>query len=158
MKLLTAIFFVCFGCVSMAADQKSLLPSGEITPETPSIESAYPGEVYVQRTIEPGSDTIHYEVRVYAPEVRDMKSASSWWEIALVVRDQKGIDLVSTRIETSGAAHVPPNMNEFRSFYFSIHKSLEATTCVNIGRYNGLRVIFTRYKLPQKSIDHAKAH
>ena len=158
MKLHLAL--ISLGCLSLAvgADQQSLFPSGEITAETPSIETAYPGDVYVQRSVEPGNETVTYEVRIYSPDLTDTKRISSLWEVALVVRDQKGTELVSTRIECSGVSHIPPNKNEFRSFYFAIHKSLEATSVVNIGRHNGLRVLFTRYKLPMKSVDHPKAH
>ena len=154
------VALISLGCLTIAvgADQQSLFPSGELTAETPSIEAAYPGDVYVQRTIEPSNETVSYEVRIYSADVTDTKRISSLWEVALVVRDQKGTELVSTRIESSGVSHIPPNKNEFRSFYFTVHQSLEATSVVNIGRHNGLRVLFTRYKLPMKSIDHPKAH
>jgi hypothetical protein len=154
------IALILLGCLSIAvgADKQSLFPSGEITSETPSIEVAFPGDVFVQRTLNPTSKTVSYEVRIYSSEVTDMRRISSLWEVALVVLDQKGAQLVSTSIASSGVSHIPPNKNEFRSFYFTIHESLEATSVVNIGRHNGLRVLFTRYKLPMKSIDHPKAH
>jgi hypothetical protein len=158
MKPLIALLFIGCPLLAIGGDLQSPLPSGEITTETPSIENAYPNEVYVKRTTEPSNDTISYEVRIYAAEAIDTKRISSHWEVALVVRDQQEKDLISTRVDVSAISTTPPNTNEFRSFFFTIHKSLEATTVVNIGRDNGLRVLFTRYKLPMKSIDHSKAH
>ncbi len=155
----TLIFVWCaLSSTVSGKDLLSLFPSGEITAETPSLESAYPDQIYVQRTLQPSGDVVEYVVRIYADEMAGTTRIGSLWEVALVVSDEKGIQLVSTRVEVSGTAHIPPNKNEFRFFIFSINKNLEKTTVINIGRHNGLRVLFTRYRLPLKSVDHPKAH
>ncbi len=143
---------------TFAADPQSLFPMGGVTDETPSLESAYPNEVYIARTVESRAGVVHYEVRFYAPELLDAKSFSAMLEVAIVVCDERGAQLLSTHVVISGASHIPPSREEFRSFRFSVHESLERTTVINIGRYTGMRVIFTKYRLPLKAIDHPKAH
>ena len=123
------------------------------------MESAYPGQIYIQRTQQGFSDgAVDYEVRVYADETTVAPRLSAFTEIVLVVSDESGVQLVSAQIEFSEPVSISPNKNKFRSFSFSIRKGLEKTTVINVGRYNGARMLFTRYRLPLKSIDHPKAH
>ena len=143
---------------TFAADLQSLVPLGGVTDETPSLESAYPNEVYIARTADPNGGAVHYEVRVYAPELLDVKRNSAMLEVAIVVCDERGTKLLSTHVEVSGVAHIPPSKEEFRLFSFSVHESLERTTAINIGRYNSMRVLFTKYRLPLKAVDNPKAH
>ena len=98
-----------------------------------------------------------YEVRVYAPELLDGKSLSAMWKVAIVVCDERGTQLLCTHVESSGVSHIPPSREEFRSIRFSVHESLERTTAINIGRSDVMRVWFTKYRLPLKTIDHPKA-
>jgi len=154
-------FLFCAWCLSVtafAADMVSLLPMGGVTDTTPSLESAYPNEVYISRTAQATGGIVHYQVRVYAPEVLDVSRLPAMWAVAIVVCDPKGTQLLSTSLEVSGLSHIPPSKEEFRSFYFSVHESLEPTTSINIGRHSGMRVLFTKYRLPLKTIDHPKAH
>ncbi|QIF02077.1 hypothetical protein [Roseimicrobium sp. ORNL1] len=133
-------------------------PVGGVTNDTPSLESAFPNEIYIRRTLDSSRGLVDYNVRVYAPELVDTKFPSGFRDITLVIYDEKGTQLVSTRIEISGIGHIPPSTEMFRSFDFSIHESLERTTAVYIGDDSARRIHYTRYRLPLKSIDHPKAH
>lgn len=142
----------------LGADLQTLLPAGEITDETPSLEAAFPDHMFINRIARAHGGMIDYEVRVYSEEPRDHEFDGMMWEVAIVVIDPKGNGVLSASLEAGGISTTPPNKNEFRAFRFSIHESLERTTVINIGRPDGMRVPFTRYKLPLKSIDHPKAH
>jgi hypothetical protein len=131
---------------------------GGVTDKTPSLESAYPNEIYIGRTAEPQGGVVHYEVKVYAAELLDVSRMSGWWKVAIVVCDERGTQLLSSRVESSGVSTNPPSKEQFRSFYFSVHESLERSTAINIGRYTGIRVLFTKYRLPLKTVDNPKAH
>lgn len=156
---LVFLLFLTSLCVPvLGADLQTLIPTGEITAETPSLEAAFPEQMLITRTPRQHGGVIDYEVRVYSEKPGDQKLGNLIWEVAIVVRDSKGADMLSAHLEASGVSTIPPNKNEFRSFRFSIHESLEQTTAINIGRHNGIRTPFTRYRLPMKSIDHPKAH
>lgn len=143
---------------AIGADLQVLIPSGELTDDTPSLELAYPDQMFIARTPREHGGVVDYEVRIYAQKAIDIKPSPEFWEVAMVVRDSKGLELVSTTLDAAGSCTIPPNRNEFRVFRFSIHESLERFTVINISRHNGMRVLFTRYRLPLKSIDHPKAH
>lgn len=143
---------------TFAAELQYLWPTGGITDETPSLKYAYPNEVYILRTMEPHGGVVHYEVRFYAPELLNNSIPAGMWRIAIVVCYERGTQLLSTQIESSGVSHIPPSNEKFRSIRFSVHESLERTTAVNIGRFIGKRTHSTKYRLPLKSIGHNKAH
>ena len=155
MKLLSFILVFAVS-VASARDLETLLPSGEITAETPSLETAFPGETYILRST--SGDMIHYEVRVYAPEVISVGRVLSMWDVVIVIRDGAGAQLFSGSLEADGICTIPPSKEEFRVFHFSVHRSVEATTAVNIGRQSAMHVLFTTYRLPLKTVDHPKAH
>jgi len=142
----------------LGADLQTLIPTGEITAETPSLEAAFPEQMLITRTPRQYGGVIDYEIRVYSDKPGDQKLGDLIGEVAIVVRDSNGDDMFSAHLEVSGVSTIPPNKNEFRSFRFSIHESLEQTTAINIGHHNGIRTPFTQYRLPMRSIDHPKAH
>ncbi len=143
---------------SIGAELQTLIPSGELTDASPSLEAAYPDQMFIARTPREHGGVLDYEVRIYAPKTLDIKPAPEFCAVAMVVRDAEGSELVSVTLDAPGLCTIPPNKNEFRVFRFSIHESLERFTAINLGRHNGMRTLFTRYKLPMKSIDHPKAH
>lgn len=121
---------------------------GGVTEATPSLETAYPNDVYILRTPKATGGIVHYEVRVYAPEVLAVDRLLPMNAVAIVVSDSKGTQLLSTTLVISGPKHIPPSKEEFCSFYFSVHDSLEATTAINIGRHTGIREYFTNTVCP----------
>lgn len=153
-RLLTILTLTA--ATALAKDQLSLTPSGEITPETPSLEAAFPGEMSIQRTAHSGLDTVAYSVEIYAPEAVGPGAYSFLTSAAIVVKDGKGAELLAAPLAVSGVGH-SSNQIKSRTLYFTVHASVEATTVINLGRHDGMRILFTRYKLPLRSIDHPKA-
>ena len=145
-------------CASAFAEQiGGLFPSGEMTDKITSVESAFPGETYVSRHINEQSKVVSYEIRLFAPDLLKFDMIPNLSDVVLVVSNKEGDHLASAPIEFSGISSIPPSKQQFRSIRFSVHQSLEATTVLNFGRHNGLRVIFTQYKLPLTSIPNKKA-
>lgn len=144
-------------CGGASADQVGgLLPSGEMTDQITSVETAFPGETYVSRHLDQHSKSVSYEIRLFAPELLKIDMIPKLWDVVLVVSNTDGEQLISVPIAFTGLSSIPPSKEQFKSIRFSVHESFEATTVLNFGRFNGMRVIFTQYKLPLRSIEYKK--
>ena len=155
-----SLFLLCMGCLVLtaaASETMNLIPEGGVTGSTPSLETAYPGEVSIDRRVYEAQGLVYYDVRIFAPLVTDRKSTNSALAaVAIVVSDAKGTQLFSSPLEARGIAH-GANQAEFRGFNFMVHESVEATTTINLGQHDGMRILYTKYRLPLKTIDHPKA-
>jgi hypothetical protein len=78
-------------------------------------------------------------------------------DVRIFVFDEAGTQLLASHLDESGVCQVGPSMEPCRRFSFSVHESLEKTTAINIGYFSGMRVLYYKYRLPLKTIDHPKA-
>jgi hypothetical protein len=138
-------------------EPQSPLPTGRVTEDTPSLETAFAKQVSISRTPHPYGDLVDYMVMIHAPEILGDTIGSNF-EVALVVCDEKGKTLVSSTLDISGIVQRPRSSGgdarlagvkgEFRYFRFTLAQHLEKTTAVNIGRNAGMRILYTQYRLP----------
>jgi len=147
--------------IAFAGAAQSPPPDDDITPDIKSLEAAYPNEMYILRTPDQDGDIIRYEVRSYNASLTNYQNISLSWDIVIIVHDDKGATLFKAQVNSTGISTKPPSKERFRSFNFSVHKNLESSTAIIIGTrnldgYSG--TIFSKYRLPLKTIDIPQAH
>ena len=132
-------------------------PSGRLDDATPSLESAFPNEMYISRTVQPAGGVVHYEVRIYAPEIAYNLRREAMEDVVITINDEAGAWLFSSSLVTYANCEMTGSKDRFARFGFSVRESLEKTAVINIGRFNGMRTFYYKYRLPLKTIDHPKA-
>jgi hypothetical protein len=138
-----------------AGEPGHILPVSGVTPDTPSLETAFKDAMFIERTADP-SGMINYMVRIYDPKVvADGGFMSN--DVVLVVGDSNRRAVASAPLQYSGVCTTSPSKTKFISFNFSVHKDFDRYTVVNIGTYNGKNVFFRPYRLPAKSTPHPTA-
>ncbi len=147
-------YFALILVASIASSLGTGVPSGELAPpnaSTPSLESAFKGKMYIERTVSLGM--CYYSIRIYDPKV--LARNLIFEKIGLVVWDSSGKKVVSAPLQFSGISTSPPGRLEFRSFYFAVREDCESSTIVMIGEHDGGKNLsFESYRLPGKSIKY----